>query len=136
MFIKNVVDQSLLFLKCLYKFSGRLIVQTIEKLSIDQRSWIHVTSFPVERRGFLSSLVGKCYVMSCYIIVCYDILCYDMLCYIMLHCVMSCCVMLCYVMLYYAILFHVMVCYVMLYYVMLRYFISSIFYVILCHLKI
>ena len=98
-----------------------MIVQTIEKLSIDQRSWIHVTSFPVERRGFLSSLVGKCYVMSCYIIVCYDILYYDMLCYIMLHCVMSCCVMLCYVMLCYIMLYYFMLWYVMLCYVILCY---------------
>ena len=38
---------------------GRLIVQTIEKLDAgDMRSWSHVTSFPCERRGFLSSVVG------------------------------------------------------------------------------
>ena len=38
---------------------GRLIVQTIEKLDAgNMRTWAHVTSFPCERRGFLSSVVG------------------------------------------------------------------------------
>ena len=39
---------------------GRLIVQTIEKLGTDDLTWTYITSFPVERRGFLSSVVGEC----------------------------------------------------------------------------
>jgi Kelch motif len=34
-------------------------IQTIEKLDEDQRSWKYVTTFKVERRGFLSSVVGS-----------------------------------------------------------------------------
>ena len=34
-------------------------MQTIEMLNSDFLTWTHVTCFPVERRGFLSSLTGK-----------------------------------------------------------------------------
>lgn len=38
---------------------GRLIVQTIDKLDADMKTWVYVTSFKQERRGFLSSVIGK-----------------------------------------------------------------------------
>jgi hypothetical protein len=44
---------------------GRLIIQSIEKLSGNGLSWSHVTFFKVERRGFLSSVVGtKIYIIG------------------------------------------------------------------------
>jgi hypothetical protein len=47
-----------IFLPSIFSLLGRLVVQTIEKLNSAQTKWTYVTSFPVERRGFLSSLVG------------------------------------------------------------------------------
>jgi len=38
---------------------GRLVVQTIDKLDRDNVTWIYITSFKQERRGFLSSVVGS-----------------------------------------------------------------------------
>ena len=44
---------------------GRLIIQSIEKLDPSGSSWSHVTFFKVERRGFLSSVVGsKIYIIG------------------------------------------------------------------------
>ena len=44
---------------------GRLIIQSIEKLDPSGKSWSHVTYFKVERRGFLSSVVGsKIYIIG------------------------------------------------------------------------